>query len=242
MRVTVASDVDVIILDDESPWSVTDKGIDGWYGTTDPRASLQAIPQQRGAYWPSFVLPSHRVLTIHGEVWCRSSVEQVTARRRINDLAYRDLTICVEDSSGPLTVTGFISSDPDPTIHWTELHASFSLIVTAPDPTKYGPAVALPVESGVVTVENIGTADVWPTFTTEGHTTALSGTLGGHTFTWEGDAMGLTLDCAAGVPLSGGVVAGALLDDDLFMIPPGQHTLTVASDAPVTVTVRSGWK
>lgn len=242
MRVTVASDVDVLVLDDHSEWAVTDAGLEGWYGTTDPRASLQAIPQQRGAYWPSFVLPSHRVFTIHGEVWCRSTVEQASARARINNLAFRDLTVCVEDGGGPLTVTGFISSDPDPTIHWSELYATFSLIITAPDPTKYGVPVATPVLNESAVVENIGNAEVWPVFSTPDPVSSLTASLDGRSFTWEGGADGLELDSATGIPLSAGAVSGVLVEDDLFTIPPGQHALTVVSDATVTVTVRSGWK
>lgn len=129
--------------------------------------------------------------------------------------------------------------------HNPELAVS-SLIVTCPDPVKYGLPVATPASGGVARVENLGTADVWPVFDVAGSVTLVRATLGGRVLEWQGSSTGLHIDARDGIPLTpAGTEVGVLTHDDLFQVGPGVSDIQVATTPAgrsVIVTVRSGWK
>lgn len=253
MRVTIESPIDTIVLSDVRlgetfGWHLLKDGLAGWYEPTEPRMDVSAIPQMDGAYWPGQVLASHRVLTVKGVfVHGGSSLEGGKARDRIAALSGVALTVCVEDSTGPRWVEAFVSSQPDVTMYPSERDFEFALILTCPDPVRYGMPVSRVASGGVVTAENLGTAYTWPTFDVAGSVTMFRATLGSTVLEWQGSSVSsLHIDTRMGVATSGGVQVGRLTHDDLLRLPPtGMSQIQVATTPAgrtVTMTARSGWK
>lgn len=249
MRVTIESDVDTLVLggtrlwDTPGWWLQASDPVEGWWPVPDPRVETAEVPQQDGDYFPALVNVSRRIVTVRGvRIGLSSSLEVHDAMRRLNALVKRTLTLSVEDGGGVLSSQCYMSSGAEMVMRHSEDVLEFSLILTCPDPVKYGPPVAFPVSGGTVSVENTGTADVFPTFRVDGAVSSLQVSLGGAVVSWRGSANGLTLDCRTGFPVdSSGRLVGTLIDDDLFKIPPGVSKLSVKSDGNVSVEVRPGW-
>jgi hypothetical protein len=252
MRVTIESPDDTIVLEDTHFWSsrpgwwLQEDPLDGWWGTPDVRVETADIPQQDGQYWPAIVNVAHRVLTIRGMRTLSSSTMDIhEARARVNALVAKALTVTVEDGGGALTTKGYISAGTGAVMHHSEGLLTFSLVLTCPDPAKYGQPVRFPVSGGVAMVENQGTADVWCRFIATGSISTLTATLGDATVKWHGPAgEGLTLDTYDALPMRDGELVGTLIEDDLFKIPPGVSDVAVSATAgaSVVVEVRSGWR
>ena len=252
MRVVIESPTDTIVLSGDKmsldEWQLQSEPLDGWYEAPDPRADATDIPQLDGAYWPAQLLTGARVLTVRGQaMWSRSSLEGGSARRRVAALSGVPLSVCVEDSMGPMWVEGFISRIVEGHAYTTEDRYTFALILTCPDPVRYGMPVSQVASGGVVTAENSGTAFTWPTFDVAGSVTMFRATLGSTVLEWQGSsASNLHIDTRMGVGTSGGVQVGRLTHDDLLRLPPtGMSQIQVATTPAgrtVTMTARSGWK
>lgn len=254
MRVSIypcgAPDAAIVLSDArglQSYWSphemfvLEDGGLEGWFSPPSPRVEVQNVPQHDGAFWPARSLLGPRVLTITGvhSVSSKASSLAVAALRdRLAVLAQERLTIRVEDQAGAREVEGLVTSD----VRVSPLGPSttrFTLIISCPDPLKYGPVEVFP--SGVVV--NRGNAATWPTLRVDGKVTRLVAQCGGQRLEWQGNATGLQIDSRFGIPTSGGIEAGTLIDDGLFQIEPGSHTvtLTVTGGGKGVVEVRPAW-
>lgn len=223
-------------------------GLDGWHEGVEPRYEAPAVPNGDGLYAPDVVHLSERIVTIRGFArawqWGQgSSLDIANFDDLLASLVGEDIEVRVEDAAGVRTVEGFLSSIPfrERVGEWAE---KFSLIVSCPDPLKYGRVARFTPEGGVVTVNNPGTGSVWPRVVTTGRTRSLSLSFGGREVRWSGDAEGgLTLDFRTAIPLAAdGTESGLLSYGQVFRIPPGSHDLTVSSNVPVVVEVTPGWK
>lgn len=250
MRVVIQSPDDTLVLSDSRFWTAVPgwwlqkDALNGWWGTPDIRVETSDIPQQDGQYWPALINTAHRTLTIRGMCTLASSTLNIhEAMARVNALVAKPLTVTVEDGGGALTTQGFISSGTGAVMHHSEELLQFSLILTCPDPLKYGPPVLFPVSGGVARVENLGTADVHVRFVVSGNVSSLTATLGDAEIAWQGPAgAGLSLDTSDLLPLREGALVGTLTRDDIFKVPPGVSDIAVVSDGVVSVEVRSGWR
>ncbi|MFC4223574.1 hypothetical protein [Lysinibacter cavernae] len=252
MRVTLASARGVLDLVDgphenRAPgpglWGLEKDGLSGWYEPAAPRASSELIPQQHGSYWPAQLLLSPRILTIRGFRQDKSSaVAESIARDYLAALIVHDLTVHVQDAAGIRTVTGYQGSVPV-FRHLNNHKSGFSLILTCPDPMKYGREATFSAVGGVITAENAGTAPSYPVFEVSGRVTSLTITQGFRTIRWAGDAVGLRIDTRSGTATSNGVEVGGLIDDVVTALPPGRHALTVSATAgaQVSMKVRPAW-
>lgn len=224
-----------------------DDGLEGWYESADTRVdSMPDLPGVDGQFWPEQVLLTARTLAIRGYVFAvdgrASSVSVALARDRIAALVGEPLTVTVEDPSGVREVTGYVSGRTAPN-RMTELGFPFSIVVTCPDPLKYGGHVNTVAGDGVVVLENAGTGPVAFTVSTDQRITQLQVEFQGRKVSWWGDSLGLVLDLADGRPLSGdGVETGQLLSADEIRVPVGRHEVSVLADAPVMVSLRPGWR
>ena len=222
------------------------KGLEGWFEPADLQSvDVSALPQQHGTFWPESLWQSSRKLTIRGWHYASpsesSSVSAAEFRDKLAALVGTVGTVTVEDSSGVRTVTGYFPVNPVIT-HTDTFLTDFSLIMTCPDPLKYGPPAQYS-GTGPIVVENSGTGDVPFTVSASQRVTTLTVSCGGRTLEWTGNSLGLVLDTADGRPLSpSGVEVGYLVQADPVRIPPGSQTVQVTANVPVTLTVRSGWK
>lgn len=224
-------------------------GLDGWHEGIDPKYEDPGeMPSQAGAFWPEKVFLASRLVTIRGFVALLgdggSTVSLAAARDGVAALVGRALRVSVHDESGFREVTGYL---PSRTTHTRVSGAAFkfTLIIQCPDPLKYGLAVTHVLAAGLheLELENTGTGDVAFTVSTGALITSLDVQYGGNRVTWGGNSNGLVLDLADGRPLNpAGNETGSLVAADLIRIPSGRHTVTVTADAPVTVTLRPGWK
>lgn len=242
--VTISSDVDELHLDgstryqDGTIWGL--EGMDGWDGTPAPRESPTPRPQADGGYMPSRLTVDSRVITLRAFVKCRSSIQATSVRDRVCDLMARTLTVTVEDTSGARQCTGYLSADPATTVIWWGQAVRCSLIITCPDPLKYGPAQVFPGKNGTLQLVNNGRLPVWPIITVAGHVTrlALSGP-DGCRITWQGDSRGLTLDCRDMIPS-----AGRIAVDEVMPVPVGGSLMAYETDegAQVSASLRPAWR
>ncbi|WP_130414587.1 hypothetical protein [Xylanimonas ulmi] len=224
-----------------------DNPISGWFGTASPRVDLSPVPQGDGAYWPAQLLSEHRIVTIRGLVRGVSTIEAAAERATLNALAGRRLTVCVEDAGGPRFADGFVSAALDPTVRVLQNGLWFSLIITCPDPNKYGLPVDVPAVGGAVGFDNAGNAPTWPTFVVGGPVTAFTAAIDGQVVSWAGNApSGVVIDTYDGVPLDpAGNPAGVLVDDDVFQLPPGASSVAVTTTpagVPVSLRARAAWR
>lgn len=215
-----------------------------WYAPPASRAEFEENPADHGSFWPDEWFLSARTFPIRGALWTRnSSLGQAEARRKLATLHNRPLSILVEDEAGERWVTGASTQRPiitRPSIYRVE----FTIFITCPDPLKYGREARYPVTGGPLVVENSGDAETWPMLYATGPTTVCSVELGDRMVAWHGSAPeGFTLDPRDGLAIDPhGAVVGRLAVDDVFRVPPGQHTLAASSDGPLTVGVRPAWQ
>lgn len=219
-------------------------GLDGWKNGVEPRYEAPEIPGGDGNYAPDEINLAARLLTIRGfkRIFSPASTVALAAfEDLLAALVGEWLTITVEDAAGARTVSGFVSAIPvnDRVSEWT---VKFTLIVLCPDPLKYGQLTRFPAPAGAVVVSNAGTGRVFPVLEVTGPVTTVDVQVPGRRVRWVGVADGLALDFADAFPLSGGVEVGTLVDAELFRLPPGQTTISVATDGDLTIGVAPGWK
>ncbi|WP_424936667.1 MULTISPECIES: hypothetical protein [Bacteria] len=241
MNKRVLSDGRAYRLFRPSTWWLEDEGLDGWYTPPAPRATSDPVPDGDGGYWPSRFLLSPRTVTIRGAHVAETST---LARAAAEDwLASLDgeFPVVVEDEHGAREITAFQSAAP--TLKRLDDYAvAFSLIVTAPDPIKYGRRAAFSGDH----VENAGGTPVLPwRIVTSGRATRINVSLAGHRIRWVGNSQSITIDLRTGTARDarGSDVTMGLIEDDVPLLPPGRSPLVIDSDAAhVAVEVRPGWR
>ena len=244
-RITIASDVDTLVLNGNRTWQAGDRslilkkdGIKGLYGSPDVREKPLDRPQMDGAYWPSRLTQGARTITLDAFAHGLSSVETMRLIDRLNDLMGRELSILVEDSAGQRTLSGWLSADPEPLMLTTQRHFAFALVITCPDPYKYGAWLWQSTQSGRVLVDNTGTAPTWLQFRSSSRITRLHAVWGGAEIEWEGDTASLTLDTRDMIPSTGQVTA-----DWALPVQPGTTQLTIRTDcSQLEVGFRPAWR
>ncbi|WP_156027436.1 hypothetical protein [Mycetocola saprophilus] len=222
-------------------------GLEGWYSPASTRVDDQPdLPHLHGTYWPEAVYLSNRVLTIRGfhaaGIGSGSSLSAARLRDRVAALVGEVVMVTVDDPAGPRHVTGYVADAPG-IDRLSERRSKFSLVISCPDPLKYGPRVDYSVSGASVLVLNSGTGPVAPVLTVSSRVTVVDVQLGGSRVRWSGAADSLLLDLGDGRPLGpDGQETGVLIYADALRVPPGEHRLTVTCDGSLTVSVRSGWK
>lgn len=224
---------------------LTGKGVEGWYGAKAAGEEPVSRPQSDGAYWPSRLTAGTRTVTIHAAAICHSSIDLAQLRDGLDMLACRALTLAVEDEHGRRTSECYISDDLEPTILPGHRAATFDIVLTCPDPLKYGPVQSFQASGSTCVVVNGGNAPTWPRIKVTGPvktlTVRLSDADADGLVVWQGDAKdGLDLDFRDMIPSSGTVT-----DDRAFPIPPGTHRLTVetgTTGAKAVLTLRPAWR
>ena len=219
---------------------------DGWYSAAEVRESLTDRPQADGAYWPSRMTLKPRVVTIRGHIVQHnesSSLELALLNDRLNAMAGRHLTLQVEDALGRRQSDCYLSSQ----MSWSsDLGVTdVTLIVTCPDPLKYGPEQSFQAAASTCVVVNGGNAPTWPRVRIDGPVKTLKIRLSDAgadgLVVWQGDEKdGLDLDFRDMV-----TSRGTVTDDHAFPIPPGTQRLTVETgniDAKAVVLLRPAWK
>lgn len=242
MIITLETDLDTIILMDryESPrhaWGIRRDGVKGLFGTPAYRESFEAMPQMDGEYWPSRLTQQARDITLDCVIRECSSVSAAEARRRINNLWGRRITLRVQDSFGSRHLQCALANDPEPTMYWRAGDGfTFSLVLHAPDPLLYGADHAYTSPNGLLAVDNTGDVPTWPVVSST-NATRIALTLDGHRVAWTGDAKPLSLDFRDMLPSQGTVSY-----DDAFRVPPGRSLIRVDADATVTISIRQAWR
>lgn len=241
--VTVSSDVDQMRFESDTRytkgtrWSL--ESMDGWEDTPGVRESPTPRPQMDGGFMPSRLTVDHRVLTIRCIVVTGSSVEAASIETRVNDLMARTLTVTVEDAGGVGSCEGYLSASPSTLLTGTQRALRFSLIITCPDPLKYGSEIVSHGSAGVLLACNPGRLPVWPTVEARGRMTMLTISYAGRKVVWQGDTNRLSLPFADMTPSTGTIV-----QDDAFRLPPGTSTVQYAVNdgADVDLTIRPAWR
>lgn len=244
-RITIASDVDTLVLNGNRTWQAGDRslilkkdGIKGLYGSPDVREKPLDRPQMDGAYWPSRLTQGARTITLDAFAHGLSSVETMRLIDRLNALIGRELTILVEDSAGQRTLSGWLSADPEPLMLTTQRHFAFALVITCPDPYKYGEWLWQSPQSGRVLVSNTGTAPTWVRFEARSRITRLHAAWLDAEIEWEGDTGELLLDTRDMIPSAGLVTA-----DWAMPVQPGVTQVTVDTDCTdLRVGFRPAWR
>lgn len=219
-------------------------GLEGWFSSPQPRVELIEVPQMTGTFWPTHVPLAARVLTIRGVHAVRgggSSFAVAQFRDCLAALVGCRLVVRVEDSSGIREVEGVLSDSVDVEVDRGSDKTRFTLIISCPDPIKYGPVETF-AGSSIVAV-NRGNHPVWPKFKVAGKCTRLIIDSPTRYVEWSGNATDLVLDTRYGIPTSNGIEAGTLLADELFSLDPGDTPIgmIVSGGGKPSLEVRPGW-
>ena len=244
-RITIMSDADTLVLNGNRIWEAGDRslilkkdGIKGLYGTPATRESVLDRPQMDGAYWPSRLTQGARTVTLDAFAHGLSSIETMQLIDRLNNLLGRELTLLVEDAAGRRTLTGWLAADPEPLMLVTQRHVDFALVITCPDPYKYGGWLWQAPQAGRVRVDNTGTAPTWLRFRASSRITTLYAVWGDAQIEWKGDTASLTLDTRDMIPSVGQVNA-----DWALPVQPGSTQLTIRTDcSTLEVGFRPAWR
>lgn len=244
-RITITSDTDTLVLNGNRTWEAGDRrlilkkdGIKGLYGSPNIREKPLDRPQMDGAYWPSRLTQEPRTITLDVFAHGLSSVETMNLIDRLNALTGRALTVLVEDSAGRRTLSGWLAADPEPLMLVTQRHCEFALIITCPDPYKYGEWLWQAPQSGRLQLSNLGTAPTWIQFRAMSKITTLYAVWGDAEIEWEGDTSSLALDTRDMIPSAGQVTA-----DWALPVQPGKTQLTIQTDcSQLEVGIRPAWR
>lgn len=223
-------------------------GLSGWYDSLEPDTTLYKIPGRSGSYMPVALSASSRIVTIRGhhvrDRWSNrsSSVADGTFRDLLNSLALREVELTVYDELGVRRADGYVSSSIETSLDMAFL--TFTIIITCPDPYKYGDYVYYPVSNGRVEVENNGNVESLPVIQAHndgGVRFVNISDSSGHEVSWEGDgsAPDVTLDFSTLNP-----TVGLVTEDDAFAIPTGISTIyaTATAGSIIDVMVRPAWR
>lgn len=212
---------------------------EGWDGTPAPREGALAASGRDGDLWPASLTQGARVVTLSGAYAGASTIDVQRFVASLAALAGQPLEILAVGPSGQRRARGYLSDDPNPQYLEEGLVVLFDLVVTCPDPRKYGDPVAFDAGGGKCAVRNGGNAPAWPVIRVTGRCTYLTASLGGRSVAWSGDDEALVIDFADMEPSSGVVTR-----DEAFAVPPGRCEIEIAcnSGAKVRVEVSPTWK
>lgn len=241
MRFSVRSPDDEIILgtarDGQRGWYLA--SCDGWEGTPAPREKAESASGRDGDLWPSMLTQGARTLTLSGFARCESAVEGARAAARVNALFGQPLEVVGEGADGRRRVRGFLADDPRVRLAKRGAIVAFDLVISCPDPHRYGDPLTFRAAGGVCKVANEGNIGAWPVVEAAGPLTFLTLSMGGQRVSWSGSAQSLVLDFADMEPSTGIVTY-----DDAFQVPPGRSDVAVScnSGASVALTVAPAWR
>ena len=229
-------------------WGLERAGLDGWYDSVDPRLSAPVeIPGADGSFWPERIFSRSRIVTIRGFYSIvGSQASEVTlgaARDVVAAFRAAPVRVTVSDEVGDRFVTGYVSSQVTVT-KVSERAFKFTVIVTCPDPVKYGTVSTFDVAAGSSTVKffNSGRADVSPIVQSLGRISSLSVKHDGFEFSWTGNTTMLTIDLLDGIPRGpDGAETGTVVFGEAIRFAPGESIATVISDQKTMWSVRAGW-
>lgn len=212
-------------------------GVEGWFGSPAPREDVLERTLSDGDYPPSSLTQGARSITLHGIGRFNSSLDAARFRDRLLSIMFKNVVVKGEEPGGSRECEGFVSDDPDPVLMDGDRVVQFSLIVTCPDPKKYGEAHKFRPKNGQVEVINDGNATTWPIVKVDGAVHNLTISHGIQQVKWSGSANGLTIDFR-----DMSVSSGSISIDNAFEIPPGKTKLTVSTDGDLSVIVRPAWR
>lgn len=222
------NEIGVLLLED---------GVSGWFGTPAPREDPISRLMSDGDYLPDMLTQGSRIVTLHGYAFFDTTIECAAFVDLVNSFLCQRVTVICDDAHGRRMVRGYISDDPSPELYSDEISLRFTLIITCPDPLKYGEPHRFTPSGGFVMVTNEGNVGTYPIVHVDGPVTRLMLALGQQQVNWTGEAEELDIDFRDMQPSAGAVVL-----DNAFTIPPGRSALSVTSDGRVTVTVKSAWR
>lgn len=241
MRVVISSPADEIVAGTAStghPGPVYVTRLDGWRGAPAPQGEPVALPVAGGAAWPVRVTTASRVVTVGLHALCATGLEAAQLCDRLAALAGQSLTLEVADEGGMRSAECLLSDSVDPVVGRGGRRVDADIILTCPDPLRYGPEQVVDGEGGAFSALVGGTAPTWPVFRFSGPVTSFSLSSGGHSVSWEGRGP-VKLDTRDMVPST-----GTLSADDGFSVGPGHvyvsYSATGATGA--TMTVRPAWR
>lgn len=241
MRVVISSPADAIVAGmacTGHPGPVYVTRLDGWSGTPAPQGEPVALPVAGGAAWPVRITQSSRVVTVGIHARCATGLEAAQLCDRLAALAGQRLTLEVSDEGGTRSAGCLLSDAVSPVVGRGGSRVDADLVLTCPDPLRYGPEQVVEGEGGAFSALVGGTAPTWPVFRFSGPVTAFTLASGGHSVSWEGTGP-VTLDTRDMVPST-----GTLSADDGFAVGPGRayvsYSATGATGA--TMTVRPAWR
>ena len=164
-RITIVTDTDTIPLRDDYRWkhhihAIKKNGITGLFGTPGMKESTTSIPQQDGDYWPSRITQKPRSISLDCVIRGLSSAEDRTRETRtaINAL-FRAKPLTHHRGNRRRNTPTHRHARRRPRTH----HAmegtgfEFGLVITCPDPLKYGQPVTYTTSGGVIRCQNPGT-------------------------------------------------------------------------------------
>lgn len=211
---------------------------EGWFGTPAPREEPVERFLTDGDLNPSTLSQGARVASFHGHGRFDSSIDAADFMDKVNGLFGRKLNVIEDGPNGQRAVHGaFLSADPEFEMHEGTKVIDFDLILTCPDPLKYGRALTVSLANGNNTIMVEGNAPTWPTFIAQGQASSLTASCGGQEVKWTGSIGGKELDFKTMQPTGGSVAK-----DNAFTLKPGQNIVNVQSDGSVKLRFMPAWR
>lgn len=215
---------------------IEEAGIEGWHSAPAPQQEGEAVPAG-GAAWPPLITPSARVVTVHLASDSASALEAAQINDLLNGFFGKAVEIAVTDASGRRTAQGYLSDQP--TVAFTAFQRKLivDLIVTCPDPNRYGAWASYDVTHGATILQG-GNAPSYPVVEASGACTALTVEIDGRTLKWSGTGP-VSIDFRTGKASTGTVTV-----DDAAPLEPGRNSVEVsaAGAGSVTLRCRPAWR
>lgn len=244
MRFTLKSGNDAIAfigggIGDTQGWTLC--SVDGWFGSPDVRESPVGMSMEDGDYFPNTLSQGARVVTLSILYKGSSSVDVETAINRVNAMIGKHLELVAETADGSKTCECYISADPEPNTTTHAQAVSMDIILTCPDPRKYGIRASYDYKP-VLTIANNGNVDMYPIVNIQGtneNITEFRYTCKGKSLKWTGDARAITLDLKNMTASS-----GIFTEPVLVPIPAGSAMVEMSANTAVsgTVSVQPAWR
>lgn len=216
---------------DASQLRITSGGLDGWHSSPAPQQEGEALPAG-GAVRPTNLTPAARVLTAHLFADAASTVEAQRVADILNGMFGRDIDIAVTDASGRRTAMGYLSDEPTVQLVGQEQKLLVDLVITCPDPNRYGAWETRDVTNGGSILQG-GNAPSYPVIEATGECTALAVSINGHTLKWSG-AGPVTIDLR-----DASATIGTVTVDDAAPLEPGRNNIEVSATGADSVIMRS---
>lgn len=243
MRFELRSDDATIVLigggvGDTIGWTLT--LVEGWFGSPDVRENPIELTMEDGDYFPNTLSQGARTVTLSAFIKGVSSIELEAELSKLNGMIGKKIVLAGESADGYKECTGYISADPEPVINPYGQSATLDIIITCPDPYKYGAEAVYEYKPSFF-IANGGTVLMYPVLRLQSanYITSVNYTVAGKTFKWAGYTKNLILDLKNMKSDSGYFVAPVLAP-----IKPGGDTVDIECNTSVTGTlsVRPAWR